>query len=355
MQKYYLGFSLFPGIGTVFFSKLLEKFGSAQAAWESPEEKLQAVLGEKLARQFSAFRKNTDLAKEEEKIYKKNMQLVTWESTGYPNLLRQIKNPPFLLYVKGNVAVLSSEKIIGIVGTRKITEYGYQVTKMLTQDLVRAGFTTVSGLAFGVDATVHTETINSTGKTIAVLGCGVDCCTPRANQKIYDAILASGGAIISSFKPSETATKGSFPARNAIIAGLAQAILVTEGAADSGSLITAKDAKKFGRTVFAVPGPITSSLSKGANNLIQHGAIAVQSAADMLDTLGIMGNRQESRQVVVQDGEKQKIIDVLKTGPLHFDEIVRSLKKDSKEIGSLLSLMELEGLIQSTHEGRYSL
>lgn len=355
---YWLGFSLAPGIGPVLFEKILKKFGTAKSAWESNKKDLEKVVGPITLGKFLAFRQHIDLEKEYEKIVQKKIHLITLEDKAYPLLLQQVPHAPFLLYVKGNAAILSEKRILAIVGTRKITDYGRRVTSALTTELVSQGFVIVSGLAFGVDATAHMSTIQAKGKTIAVLGCGVDCCTPPSNQKIYDAILASGGAIVSAFPPGMQATLGSFPARNAIIAGLSQGIVVTEGAADSGALITAADASSLQRPVFAVPGPITSALSTGANNLLKKGATAVTSATDILDSLGIMGtpNRQRAKGKVPRGNtkEEQDILEILESGPLHFDEIVRRIKKDSKTTGSLLSLMELSGLIHQ-ESGRYYL
>lgn len=361
-KAYYLGFSLFPGIGAALFDKLLKRFGSAEAAWNGSETELIDTVSEKLTEKFLAFRSTVHLDEEMEKVVQKDVQLVTIADKNYPRLLKKISPPPFLLYIKGDISILSLPKIISIVGTRKISPYGRQVTEMLTIDLVNAGFVTVSGLAFGVDATAHVATVQAGGKTVAVLGCGVDCCTPSSNQKIYDEILSSGGAIVSTFPISMEATRFTFPARNALIAGLSQGIVVTEGAADSGSLITANYAKKFDRSLFAVPGPITSSLSKGANSLIQQGAIPVTSVKDILDSLGIMGTpfanaqgKQGARKnLQASTQEEQMVLEILGNGPLHFDEIVRTIGKDSKAVGSLLSLMELSGLIHQ-ESGKYYL
>ena len=355
-KVYYVGFSIFPGIGAALFDRLLQRFGSAESAWNSSEADLIETVGEKITEKFLAFRKTINLSAELENCVQKDIQLITVADKIYPRLLKEIVRPPYLLYVKGDASILSFSKIIGVVGTRKITQYGKQVTEMLTADLVNAGFVTVSGLALGVDACAHTATIDAGGKTIAVLGCGVDCCYPRENQKIYDRILSTGGAIVSNFPPSMEATRFTFPARNALIAGLSQALLVTEGAADSGSLITAEYAKKFRRPLFAVPGPITSSLSKGTNSLLKTNGIAVTSIKDILDSLGIMGTPKaltgKGKALRGSSKEEQMVLDLLENGPLLFDEIVRTIGKDSKNTGSLLSLMELSGLIHQ-EGGKY--
>lgn len=349
MHQYYLGFSLFPGIGPKKFAKLLGTFGSAKSAWEADKVSLAEVLGIPLAEKFVDFKKTFSFDHELSKLSLLNVSILTPEDTAYPQLLKKLPSHPFVLYVKGRIEILNVPKAIGIVGTRKISGYGREVTQTLTRELVDAGFVTVSGLAFGVDATVHTTTIEQGGQTIAVLGCGVDCCSPKENKKIYDSILDSGGAVVSTFKISEQATPGTFPARNAIIAGLSLGVLVTEGTADSGALITAEYAKKFDRSVFAVPGPITSHLSKGANALIREGALAVDTVSDILQVLHV-DKKGEKIVKTIQNltSEERKILDMIQLCPLHFDEIVRTIGKPTQEVGTILSMMELKGLIRNS-------
>ena len=359
-KLYWLGFSVFPGVGSKKFSLLLQTFDSAKKAWEANSDNLENVLGESLTTQFLLFRKTFDLETYAEKIADKKIQFVTLLDKEYPILLKQ-QQPPFLLYVKGNLSLLNSEKTIAVVGTRNITPYGKEVTQTLTSELVQNNFVIVSGLAFGVDAIAHETTVRQGGKTIAVLGCGVDCCTPLTNQYIYNHILDSGGTIVATFPPGAGASRGSFPARNSTIAGLSLGVLVTEGTHDSGALITAQRAKEYGRPVFAVPGPITSQLSKGANYLLQNGAVAVTNAGDIIKRLGYtsvvtdkgMGWRKEYPHANFSSDELQ-IIDMLQLEPLHIDQIARNIEKDIKSIGSLLSMMEIKGFIKN-NGGVYSL
>jgi DNA processing protein len=303
-EKYYwLGFSLFPGVGPTKFAKLLQAFGSAKQAWEATPDNLKIILGEALTNQFILFRQKTSLQQQTENLVQKNVQIITLQDMEYPELLKQKNNPPFLFYVKGTLENVHAQKIIAVVGTRNVTPYGKEVTQTLTMQLVRQGFIIVSGLALGVDAIAHTTTVHHQGKTIAVLGCGVDCCTPETNQSIYDAILDSGGTIVSTFPPGTQAAKGSFPARNAIIAGLSQGVLVTEGTEDSGALITAQRAKELQRPVFSVPGPITSQYSKGANILLQQGAIAVTNVGDIIKKLGFENNIKRHAEFISASSE----------------------------------------------------
>jgi DNA processing protein len=225
----------------------------------------------------------------------------------------------------------------------------------------------------GVDAISHKTALENNGGTIAVLGCGVDCCFPKENQGIYNSMIAGSprangdagrgeaagkGLVISEYPLSQFPTKGSFPSRNRIIAGLSLGVLVTEGAEDSGSLITAEYAMKFGRPVFAVPGPVTSGMSKGPFKLISRGAKLAASATDILKELNISPrSRIKNHELRIMKGdteEEQKILDILQNEPLNFDEIVRRTKIDSSKTGSLLSIMEIKGMIKSFGSGEFS-
>ena len=351
-QLYYLGFAVFPGIGPAWFQKLLQKFDNAENAWNETLENLSNVLGEKLASEFVVFREKFDPVQYAEELEQKRIGFVTLVDGNYPSLLKQIKNPPFVLFYKGNAGLFSSQKSIGIVGTRSISSYGREVTAMLTRELVAQNFTVVSGLALGVDGVAHKTCLESNGKTIAVLGSGVDICTPSEHQRLYTEILVQDGVIVSTVVPGERPNKGSFPARNKIIAGLSLGVIVTEGAEGSGALYTADFAKDMGRPVFSVPGPITSRLSVATSKLLKNGAIAITSGKDVVDSLGIMSlnNTAVKRRVASSSPEEQQILDLLESEVLHFNEIVRKIGKDSKAVGSLLSLMELKGLIRSSNE-----
>lgn len=353
-KDYYLAFSSFPGVGPVKFKKLLKEFGSAKKAWNS--NRIDKVLGPKLAEELFEFKEKYNVELYSKELKKRKVHFLTLNDKEYPKLLSQIPNPPFVLYILGKIDF--NLPAIGIVGTRKITNYGREVTDLFASELSLNGFTIVSGLALGVDAQAHGSTLNSKGKTIAVLGCGVDCVTPLENEALYNSIVQNGGAIVSEFPLGHPPTLGSFPSRNRIIAGLAQGILVTEGAEDSGSLITADYALKFKRPVFAVPGPITSTLSKGPFKLISKGAKLVTSPQDIVNEFKNQKSKVkiESSKLKVYKGTKEEelILKLLENEPLHFDEIVKRSKLNSAKLGSLLSLMEVKGLIKSTGGGFFS-
>ncbi len=419
-RNYYLAFSAFPGVGPTKFKVLLSNFGSAKKSWEALGKDLEKILGKALTPKFEDFRSKFSIEGYTKALEKKGVSFLILKDSEYPQLLKDIKNPPFVLYVKcqdmalrspfqfdsssdasappvasgdlgvrpakqglmktspnekspraiSNSSFTSEQSSIAVVGTRKITNYGREVTEILVAELVNAGFTIVSGLAMGVDAVAHKTAIDCNGKTIAVLGSGVDFCTPPVNQPLYNSIVSSGGAIVSEFPLSQPPTKGSFPSRNRIIAGLSLAVLVTEGAEDSGALITADYAFKNNRKVFAVPGPITSSLSKGPYKLIEKGAKLVTSAKDILNELKfqVPNNKSQinSKSIPIKSGskiqniktenkEEQRILEILENEPLHFDAIARILKLDPSKVGSILSIMEVKGMVRSLENGLFSI
>ncbi len=356
---YWLGFSFFHGIGPTKFQLLLDQFWTAENAWNATELELtHSGIGKKVTQDFLEFRRKFDPKVYAETLEKADVTYLLSSDPLYPQLLKEIKSPPFILYVRGDRSLLAQErKYVAVVGTRKITDYGRHVTEALVTDLASMGCIIVSGLAMGVDAVAHAATLRAGGKTVAVLGCGVDCCTPRENEALYHEIIAAGGTIISEAPLSQPSFKGSFPSRNRIIAGLCQGVLVTEGAEDSGSLITANDALKNNRMVFAVPGPITSSVSRGPIALIANGAKMVVSANDVLTQLGMQSNslikRKES--IKADTKEEQCVLDILLNEQLHFDELVKRTGLVSSQLGTILTLMEMKGWVTNTDSGAFTI
>lgn len=216
-----------------------------------------------------------------------DIRIVTLRLTDskYPRLLKEISDPPDVLYVRGTGTKINLEKTIAVVGTRHVTSYGALITKKLVKDLVFLGYTIVSGLAYGVDAIAHKSAIDAGGKTIAVLGCGIDIIAPPSNTDLYWRIIRGNGAIVSEVPPGVKTDKRKFVTRNRIISGLSLGVVVTEGARCSGSLITANYAAQQGRDVFAVPGPVTSKYSGAASFLLKNGAKLVESASDIAEEL----------------------------------------------------------------------
>ena len=362
-RDYYLGFSLINGIGPKTFISLIQYFKSAEKAWNASSKELKEVgLGDKLIIKFEKARSELDIKNYLERLKQKKASFIALCDKEYPKLLKEIPNPPIVLFVRGDISKVNLERTIGVVGTRKITNYGREVTKLFSFDLALNGFTVVSGLAMGVDAVASWSAIEARGKTIAVLGNGVDLCFPSSNEQLYDKILNGNGVIVSEFPLGQSPTLGSFPSRNRIIAGLSLGVLVTEGAKDSGSLITADYAFKFNRKVFAIPGPITSSLSKAPLKLIERGAKLVVDAEGVLKEFKISSSASHftkaSRDKKASEGQAKlqnlskdefKIVKLLENESLGFDEIVRKMNMDSSKVGSLLSVMEIKGLIKNSN------
>lgn len=358
-RDFYLFFSLINGIGPKTFEQLLKHFKSAEKAWNSSSNDLKiAGFSIRIIRKIEEAKLSLKLKEYQEKLKHKKVSFLALCDKEYPKLLLQIPNPPIVLYYKGDLSSINFEKTVGIVGTRKITNYGGEVTKLFSFDLAQSGITIVSGLAMGVDAVAAWSAIEANGKTIAVLGNGVDLCFPSSNEKLYDKILEKNGIIISEFPLGMSPSVGSFPSRNRIIAGLSLGVLVTEGAEDSGSLITAEYAFKFQRPVFAIPGPITSQLSKAPLKLIGKGAKLVLSADDILKELKVQKSELQTKTQTSNSKDlskdELKVLQILENESLSFDEIVRNLGLDTSKTASILSMMEIKSLIKNTG-GQYSI
>jgi DNA processing protein len=288
-KKYWVAFSVFPGIGPVRFRLLTDYFGSARKAWGATIHELESIgLGQTLIASFCAFRERFPIDGYLDQLHQERISVLTLRDTHYPDLLRQIADAPFLLYVKGKRGTepINVRRTIGVVGTRKMTGYGREVTRQIVGGLVDHGYTIVSGMALGVDAVAHETALAQGGSTIAVLGCGVNVIAPSGNARLYHDIVASGrGAVVSEMPLGLYPDKGLFVARNRIISGLSRGIVITEGAVNSGTMITARFAADQGRDVFAVPGHIDGPMSQGPMQLIKNGAQLVASARDILDSL----------------------------------------------------------------------
>lgn len=360
-RDYYLFFSLVNGIGPKTFANLIKYFKTAKYAYSaSPQELSKAKLSDRLVEHLIKAKQDINILEYKNLLKKKHADFTADCDKDYSKLLLQIPNPPIVLYYKGNLSKVDFAKTIGVVGTRKITNYGREITKLFSFDLASSGLTIVSGLAMGVDSVAAESAIEANGKTIAVLGNGVDLCFPSSNENLYDKILEKDGLIVSEFPLGMSPSVGSFPSRNRIIAGLSLGVLVTEGAEDSGSLITAQYGFDFNRKVFAIPGPITSQLSKAPLKLISKGASLVLSAEDILKEFKISSpakasNDKQNSNISNLSREELKVLQIIENESLHFDEIVRKLKIDSSKAATILSMMEIKGIIKSMGGSYFSI
>lgn len=354
---YYLGFSYFLGIGPIRFKNLITYFGSIELAYQAREKELINVVGLFVAKKFVEFRNNFSSFKEFKILQEKSIQVVSQNDSRYPVAFKNLSDPPICLFVKGDLKkwnLQETKYFIGIVGTRKPTSYGLQITNRLASELSDFGFVIVSGLAMGIDAAAHQAALMANGKTIAFLGCGVDIPYPRENIKIYDQIVSTGGLIISEFPPGRLVQKGLFIARNRLISGLSAGVLVVEGMKDSGSLVTARFAAEQGKTVFAPPSPITSVMSEAPNLLLKQGARLVTSVDDILSEFEITISPTKIDRWKNKLSKKETlIIDLLLKESLLVDEIVLKIGFSTETTLNLLSQMEIKGIVGRNNDGKY--
>ena len=284
-----------------------------------------------------------------------NIQNITAEHPAFPTDLKTVYQPPKSLYFRGS---LDAGPCIGVVGTRKISPYGRSCVDLLVPELVRFGQTVVSGLAYGIDAAVHHSTLDSGGKTVAVIGTGVDddSIYPRANLELARRIIKEGGCLMSEYPPGTPGFKNHFPERNRIIAGLSQAVLVIEAPEKSGAMITARLALESGRDVWAVPGPITHPNAWGPNRLIRDGATPIANLEDLRHALGFDGAapKQAAMKFALTD-EERGVIELLTAEALSADQIAKRSSRTIAAISILLTQLELKGLIRSLGGSRFAL
>jgi DNA processing protein len=346
-KRYWVGFNLVKGIGAVRLQALRDHFGDLGLAWQAPLDALQAAgLSLKLAERVVQVRASVDLDTFLARLDAKGIQTLTWEDELYPKRLKEIDQPPPVIYMRG---MLTAEDAwsVAVVGTRRITAYGRQVADELAAFLAANGVTVVSGLARGVDAVAHQSAIKAGGRTIAVLGCGVDRIYPPEHTQLAEKITASG-AVLSDYAPGTPPDAANFPPRNRIISGLSMATVVVEAGETSGALITAQFAVDQGREVFAVPGNILAPQSKGTNRLIAQGAHPMLSARDLLDILNLtrVTEQREVRKILPGNDIEASLLNVLSHEPLHMDEIRNQTGLPIERVSATLVMMELKGLVR---------
>ena len=352
--RYWVGFNIVRGIGPVRLRALLDYFGDVERAWKaSSEELLSAGLDRRSLSNLLAARAKLDLDRELERIAAAGAQVLTWDSPGYPGLLREIPAPPHVLYVKGTI-VEQDALAVAVVGTRRSTSYGREVCRRLVGALARNGITVVSGLARGIDGEAHRTALQAGGRTIAVLGCGIDQVYPPEHRTLAEEIVAQG-AIVSDY-PLGTKPEGrNFPPRNRIISGLSLGVLVVEAGMRSGALITADYGAEHGRDVFAVPGSILVRGCVGTNRLIRDGIKPVLEAEDILEELNLMmvADQLEARQVLPADETEAALLGRLSGEPIHVDELQQQMGLSIAQVTSTLALMELKGMVRQVGGMRY--
>jgi len=355
-RKIILALNAHPKIGSQTLKKLLLSVDNPEKIWKLSRAELSRRLEPKLLDILFEAREKYNPEQEFEKITKYDVGYVTIYDKEYPYLLKEIPDAPVILYMKGDSSVLH-DPAVAVVGSRKYTEYGASVAQKLTKSLASNSLTIVSGLALGIDAVAHQATLDVSGITIGVLGCGLDRVYPVSNYNLGKSIIEKGGAIISEFSLGTPPTNYNFPIRNRIIAGLSLGTLVIEAAENSGSLITAGLALEYNREVFAVPGNIDSPMSYGTNKLIKDGAIPVTEVGDVLRVLNIEEKKNEAKakEIFPENENEAKVFEILKNGEKSGDELIKLSKFNVIELNSILTMMELKGLIKNIGGGRYKL
>ncbi|MBC7335172.1 MAG: DNA-protecting protein DprA [Clostridia bacterium] len=347
-QAYWLALSKIEGVGGRRLRVLVGHFGSPEAAWRARADEIKGLpgWGDKVREAFLSQRARIDPAKEYRAARRAGIEIWTVEDERYPELLREIPDPPPVLFARGR-PVPPDAVLLAIVGTRRASAYGRRVARELARAVTAAGMGVVSGLARGIDTEAHLGALEAGGFTVGVLGCGLDMVYPPENGRLYAAVAAHG-LLLSEFPLGTRPRAGNFPARNRIISGLARGVVVVEAGERSGALITADLALEQGRDVFAVPGPVTSPCSRGSNSLIKQGAKLVDSAADILEEYGLVPPPRVAEHVspAKLEPRERRILGLLGGTPVQLEELAELSGYNISELAQVLTLLELKGLVQ---------
>ncbi len=354
-EDYLFALSLLPHIGYKRLRILFLYFGTPKEIWKSVKHgDIPLNLSEKALREIREAIKCIDIEKEIEKLHRKNVKIITFTSPEYPFLLRKTSSPPIVLYVRGE---LPEGNYISVVGTRRPSSYGITMTERLSRGLALRGAVVVSGMARGIDTHAHISTLESGGKTVAVLGTGVDVVYPPENKRLYERIIENG-AVISEYPLGIGPKREHFPKRNRIIAGISLGTVVVEAPERSGALITAGFAVEEGREVFAVPGRADSGKFKGTNKLIKEGAKLIENVDDIIeefpyiDWVAVMDEEKNDAFHMLSESEKM-VYNLIGDMPKYIDEINTEGKLSHEEVCSALLNLELKGLIREIGGKRY--
>jgi DNA processing protein len=348
---YWLALSLIPGLGSILIKRLLDRFKTPEAVFHAPMKELLKIegLGEKVAWKIQKGPLEKMVEKELYLLREEGGTILTIKDDAYPKRLRDIYDPPPLVYVRGELKK-EDELAVSIVGSRKTSPYGRWITEKVGQELARHGVTIVSGMARGIDSVAHMGAISVGGRTIAVLGCGIDVIYPSENRNLFYQII-DHGAILSEFPMGSPPEGGHFPRRNRIISGLSIGVVIVQASAESGSLITAGYALEQGREVFAVPGNVGAEGSRGTNQLIKEGAKLVESSEDILEEILPQWRRESETTPKIEPPdrnlteEERTLYRLLGETPLHIDVIIRESRFDPGRVSSLLMNLELRELV----------
>lgn len=352
--QYWVGFQRIPGVGSATMLALKEAFGSLHEAWHASAADLRAVgLNERAAASIAGARRELNLDREMEGIRNAGIDVLTIENPRYPRLLREIAHAPALLYVRGEL-MPEDELAIAMVGTRKATAYGADMARRMAHDFGKSDVTVVSGLALGIDTVAHHAVLDAGGRSIAVLGSGLDVIYPSRNRNLAESIVKRG-ALISEYPLGTRPDARNFPARNRIISGLARGVVVVEAPPRSGALITASFAADQGRDVYAVPGSARSPSSAGCHNLIRDGATLVTSARQVLEEQLVEVTRAavQTRIELPEEPDERALFNLIGAEPRHIDELCHVSGLAIQQTSGALLALELKGLVRQQGAGYY--
>jgi len=343
---------LVPGLGNIAFKNLLEAFGGPEEIFCATLADLMKVVGlrKEIACRIVAREYTSDPDKVLSRLARRNARVITYADPDYPPPLREIHDPPMVLYVKGR-DIPRKSPFVGVVGSRHPTHYGLKTAEKIGQGLARRGVGVASGMARGIDSAAHWGCLSGRGFTLAVLGTGIDTVYPYSNRKLYENIIRKG-AVLTEFPLGTPPEPKNFPIRNRLISGLSRGVVVVEATMRSGSLITASVALEQGREVFAVPGSVHSFKSTGCHFLIKQGAKLVESPDDVLDELGMnypfapKTDTFKEKSVPALEDSERTLYEIIGDYPLHIDEIAREVNMETGDVSGLLTRMELKGVIR---------
>jgi DNA processing protein len=336
------------GVGNVICKILINHFKSPEKIFNASVEELKNVEGinVKAVEAITGFRPTDEIDREIDEILSKEINIITLNSPDYPENLKNIYDPPRFLYVKGSF-VEGDKNSVAVVGSRNASEYGIKVTQELSRNLASLGVTIVSGMARGIDSAAHIAAIQGGGRTVAVLGSGIDVIYPPENRRLFERI-AENGAVVSEYPLGTRPNSYNFPPRNRIISGFSLGVLVVEASPKSGSLITAKLALDQGRDVYAVPGNVYSYKAKGTHSLLKSGAKLVDNALDIVEELNITVKPIKENKDMAKDlsPELLMIYDFFQDEPIHIDNIISKTGLPSGRVSALLLDLELSGILK---------
>lgn len=352
-RPYWVAFHFVPYIGPSRIRRLQDHFGSLERAWTSDADRLRSVLDDRSHAALVKHRPGIDVVKLMDRLASDGIATVTLADEGYPALLREIGSPPPVLFYRGQLLETDSTAV-AIVGTRRVTSYGREMATQIGQGLAQAGVTVISGLAKGVDGIAHQAAVAAGGRTVAVLGSGVNRIYPYEHTRLA-AQIAEQGAVLSDYAPDRKPDAPNFPARNRIISGLSLGVVVIEAPERSGALITVDFAADQGRDVFAVPGQAVSSNSDGTNKLIRDGARLVRSADDVLEDLQLRRHEaaEPIQQPLLMNEDERRLLAVLTRDPQHIDDIADRCNLELPGVSARLVTLELQGQVRNVGAQHY--